>query len=72
MDLRGYWQLRPLDATRTEVTFMLDVDPKTSVPAFLVDPQLQDVAVETLRGLERQAGKLAQQAGPRAASSGGR
>jgi hypothetical protein len=58
MDLRGYWQLKPLSATRTEVTFMLDVDPQTSVPAFLVDPQLRDVVVETLRGLLRRASAL--------------
>lgn len=55
MSLRGYWQLRPLGDARTEVTFMVDVDPNTSAPAFLVDPQIRDAVVETLRALQRRA-----------------
>ena len=52
MELRGYWQLRPLTARQTEVTFMLDVDPNTLAPAFLVDPELRDVVVQTLRQMQ--------------------
>lgn len=63
MKMHGYWQLKPLTATHTEVTFMIDVDPNTLAPAFLVDPELRDVVVQTLRGLQKRthstAGSLA-------------
>lgn len=55
MQLHGYWQLKPLGTARTLVTFMIDADPDTSVPAFLVDPELRAIVVETLGGLQRQA-----------------
>jgi ribosome-associated toxin RatA of RatAB toxin-antitoxin module len=54
MSLRGYWQLQPLAPARTRVTFMLDVDPRTSAPAFLVDPVLRETVVQTLRDLQRE------------------
>lgn len=53
MDLRGYWELRPVGPTRTEVTFMIDVDPNTLAPALLVDPELRDVVVITLQNLRK-------------------
>jgi len=55
MQLRGFWQLTPLDRARTTVAFVLDVDPNTSAPAFLVDPIVRETAVKTLRGLQRVA-----------------
>lgn len=55
MQLRGFWQLTPLDRVRTAVTFVLDVDPHTGAPAFLVDPVLHETAVETVRGWQRVA-----------------
>lgn len=51
IDLRGYWQLRPLNTEETEVTLMVDADPKTSLPDFLVDPELRSVVIQTLRAL---------------------
>jgi hypothetical protein len=33
----------PLAGNRTRVTFLLDVDPSVSVPAFLVDPRLREI-----------------------------
>jgi hypothetical protein len=59
MQLRGFWQLTPLDRARTAVTFVLDVDPNTGAPAFLVDPVVRETAVETLRGLQRVAARHA-------------
>ena len=55
MDLRGYWKLRPLGPGRSEVTLMIDVDPNTAVPAFLVDPQLHEAATHTLAALRARA-----------------
>ena len=55
MTLRGYWQLQPLAPERTRVTFMLDVDPRTSAPDFMVDPVLRATVLQTLRDLQREA-----------------
>ncbi|MGD8858784.1 MAG: START domain-containing protein [Myxococcales bacterium] len=55
MKLEGRWVLSPLSANRTRVTFELDIDPRTSMPTFLVDPKIHDAAVETLRNLRRLA-----------------
>lgn len=53
MDMRGYWRLQPLGAARTEVTFMVDVDPNTAAPAMFVDPELRGVVTETLTSLRK-------------------
>ena len=53
MRLHGFWQLTPVDRAHTAVTFVLDVDPNTGTPAFLVDPVLRETAIETVRGLQR-------------------
>jgi hypothetical protein len=53
MRLHGAWTLAPLTRNRTQVTFLLDVDPNVSMPAFLVDPRLREIAVETVHGLQR-------------------
>lgn len=53
MRLHGRWELSPLAPNRTRVTFVLDVDPNTSTPAFLVDPQIHDIALRTLQNLDR-------------------
>jgi|GEM_PF-4404241 len=53
MDLRGYWELRSIGPSHTEVTFMLDVDPNTVVPALFVDAELRDVVVITLQNLRK-------------------
>jgi hypothetical protein len=55
MRVFGYWILRPLSPTRTRVSFMLDIDPVLSVPAFLVNPILRDVAKDTVAGLRKMA-----------------
>lgn len=51
MRVSGAWTLAPLSPTRTRVSFMLDIDPALSTPAFLVDPELHDIAVNTVAGL---------------------
>jgi hypothetical protein len=53
MRVRGTWKLTPLTESRTRVALVIDVDPNVSLPAFVVDPQLQTVAVEIMRGLQR-------------------
>lgn len=53
MRLRGSWKLSPLTQNRTRVALVIDADPNVSLPAFVVDPQLQTVAVEIMQGLQR-------------------
>jgi ribosome-associated toxin RatA of RatAB toxin-antitoxin module len=53
MHVFGYWILRPLSPTRIRVTLMIDVDPMLSVPDFLVDPFMHDVAIDTVAGLRK-------------------
>ena len=53
MALRGYWLVRPRGTTHTEVTFMVDVDPNTIVPALFVDPELHAVVLQTLLNLRK-------------------
>jgi hypothetical protein len=55
MRVLGYWILRPLSPTRTRVIFVLDIDPVLSVPAFLVNPVLRGVAIDTVAGLRKMA-----------------
>jgi len=70
MQLHGYWELRPLGPARTLVTFVIDADPDTSVPTFLVDPELRAIVVKTLAGLKRQALALGPKPTASAAHSG--
>ena len=53
MRMRGAWILSPIGPNRTRVVLIHDVDPDTSAPTFLVDPKLADIAIETMRGLQR-------------------
>jgi hypothetical protein len=53
MRIRGAWTLFPIGPHRTRVSFILDSDPNTSTPTFLVDPKLAEIAIETMRGLQR-------------------
>ena len=53
MEVRGYWLVRPKGKTHTEVTFMVDADPNTIVPAFFVDPELHNVVTQTLLNLRK-------------------
>jgi hypothetical protein len=55
MSIRGSWELTPRDRDHTWVTFLLDIDLHASTPAFLVNPKLHDIAVETMLGLRRMA-----------------
>lgn len=55
MRLRGFWELRPLGPARTLVTFVLDADPNVSIPAFLVNPAIEDKVVDTLLSLLKEA-----------------
>jgi hypothetical protein len=63
MDLRGYWLVRPRGRTHTEVTFMVDADPNTIVPALLVDPELHNVVTQTLLNLRKYVTADAQRSG---------
>jgi len=51
MRLGGTWLLAPLDATHTEVSYVLDLDLATSTPDFLVAPRVRDAARATLLAL---------------------
>jgi ribosome-associated toxin RatA of RatAB toxin-antitoxin module len=53
MRLRGTWKLTPLTRNRTRVALVIDVDPNVSLPAFVIDPQLEIVAVKIMQGLQR-------------------
>jgi ribosome-associated toxin RatA of RatAB toxin-antitoxin module len=53
MRLRGTWKLTPVTRSRTRVALVIDVDPNVSLPAFVIDPQLEAVAVEIMQGLQR-------------------
>ncbi len=55
MRLQGRWVLRPLSRERTRVSFELDIDPRTSALAMLVDPRIHETAMRTLRNLRRLA-----------------
>ncbi len=55
MRLRGQWLLSPLSRTRTRVSFVLDIDPSTDMPTFLVNPKIHQTAVQTLRNLRELA-----------------
>jgi hypothetical protein len=55
MRIFGFWMLTPISTTRTRVAFMIDADPEVSVPDFLVDPVLHDIAIDTLAGLRKMA-----------------
>ena len=49
----GYWLLTPLSPTRMRISFMMDIDPVLSVPDFMVDPVLHDIAIDTIAGLRK-------------------
>lgn len=53
MALHGYWMVRPRGRSRTEVTFMVDADPNTALPALFVDPELRNVVTQTLLNLQK-------------------
>ena len=53
--LRGFYRLTPLDASRTTVVFQLHLDPAGALPSSLVNSLIVDNPFETLRQLREQA-----------------
>lgn len=57
MAVSGIWQLTPLDARHTEVSYVVDLDLKTDVPNFVLRPRVEEAARKTLLGLGARAAR---------------
>ena len=53
MTMHGRWVLEPISRQRTRVTLEVDVNPRTSAPAFVVDSKLREIALRTLQNLNK-------------------
>ena len=57
MAVSGVWQLTPLDARHTEVSYVVDLDLKTDLPNFVLRPRVEEAARKTLLGLGARAAR---------------
>lgn len=51
MDVSGEWVFKPVDRDHTQVSYVVDLDLKTTLPDFLVRPRIRDAARRTLLAL---------------------
>lgn len=63
MRVSGQWGFKPIDLDRTQVSYVVDLDLKTTLPDFLVRPRVRDAARQTLLALGKVAKERARLAG---------